>query len=224
MTSRGTGFDSSIAAKLVVGVTGCLLFLYLVLHIAGNLLVFLGPGTFNGYSHQLISNPLLVPVEIGLLLVFLTHLYKVVRITLANRRARPVAYVNKRWAGPPSRKSLSSATMILSGIAMLVFIPIHLRMFKYGPRYEYGALPIRDLYRVEMQAFSSPLTVGLYVVAMVVVGFHLWHGVSSSFQSWGIAGPRFTPFIIKLGRVSAVLIAGGFIAIALWAFIAGSRS
>jgi succinate dehydrogenase / fumarate reductase cytochrome b subunit len=97
-------------------------------------------------------------------------------------------------------------------------------MFKYGPEYQYGATAMRDLYRLERENFSSPLAVGLYVLAMVVVGFHLWHGVSSSFQSLGLSGPRFTPLIRKAGKVSAVLIAGGFIAIALWVFLYGAGS
>jgi succinate dehydrogenase / fumarate reductase cytochrome b subunit len=59
---------------------------------------------------------------------------------------------------------------------------------------------------------------------MVVVGLHLWHGVGSSFQSLGLDGPRFSPFIRKAGKVSAVVIAGGFIVITLWVFFVGGRS
>jgi succinate dehydrogenase / fumarate reductase, cytochrome b subunit len=224
MMSRRTGFTSSIASKLLVGLTGGLLFLYLVLHIAGNALALFGPDTFNGYAHGLISNPLLVPIEVGLLLVFVTHLCRAVSITLDNRRARPVPYVRKRWAGPPSRKSLASTTMILSGLTLLVFIPVHLKMFKYGPQYGYGTPAVRDLYRLEMEVFRSPVTVGFYVAVMVVVGFHLWHGIPSAFQSLGLSGPRFTPFVLSLGRLLAVLIAGGFIGVALWAFLTGSSS
>jgi succinate dehydrogenase / fumarate reductase cytochrome b subunit len=62
------------------------------------------------------------------------------------------------------------------------------------------------------------------VLAMVVVGFHLWHGVASSFQSLGVSGPRFTPFVRKAGKTAALLIAGGFIAIAVWVFLSGGGS
>ena len=89
MTSRHRPLSSLITTKLIVGVTGILLFLYLILHIAGNLLVFLGQDTFNTYSYVLISNPLVVPVEIGLVLVVLIHLFKAIRMTLQNRSARP---------------------------------------------------------------------------------------------------------------------------------------
>jgi succinate dehydrogenase / fumarate reductase cytochrome b subunit len=66
--------------------------------------------------------------------------------------------------------------------------------------------------------------VAFYVVAMIVVGFHLWHGVASSFQSLGLSGPRFTPAVRKVGKTFAVLIAGGFIVIAVWVFLYGVRS
>jgi len=223
MASRTHLLSSVLTTKLIIGVTGLLLFLYLILHIAGNLMVFLGQDVFNRYSYALISNPLVVPVEIGLLVVFLIHLVKAIRMTLGNRAARPAPYAVKKMAGGASQKSLASSTMIVTGLALLVFIPIHVRMFKYGPEYPYGTTSMRDLYRVEVENFSSPGWVAFYVVAMIVVGFHLWHGVASSFQSLGLSGPRFTPFVRKTGKVFAVLIAGGFIAISVWVFLYGVR-
>jgi succinate dehydrogenase / fumarate reductase, cytochrome b subunit len=218
MTTRRSFFGSLITTKLIVAVTGILLFAYLILHIAGNLMVFLGRDTFNTYSHALISNPLVVPVEIGLIVVVLIHLFKAITMTVQNQQARPAKYAKKEWAGGTSRKSVASSSMILTGVALLVFIPIHVWMFKYGPYYDYGN-GIRDLYRTEVENFSSPLAVGLYILAMVLVGLHLWHGVGSSFQSLGLSGPRFSPFIQTVGKVSAIAIAGGFIVITLWVFL-----
>ena len=223
MTIRRSFLGSLITTKLIIGVTGILLFLYLIVHIAGNLMVFLGPDTFNTYSHALISNPLVVPVEIGLLIVFLIHLFKAIRMTFQNQTARPVKYAKKDWAGGASQKGIASSSMILTGLAILIFVPIHVKTFKYGEFYDLGG-GMRDLYRLEAENFSSPLTVAFYLVMMVVVGVHLWHGVPSSFQSVGLNGPRFTPLIRKIGKVSAVLIAGGFIVITLWVFLVGGRS
>ncbi len=223
MTTRRSLLGSLITTKAIVGVTGILLFVYLILHIAGNLIVFLGPEIFNTYSHALISNPIIIPVEIGLVAVILIHLFKAVGMTLQNQRARPAKYAKKAWAGGTSQKSLASSSMIVTGLALLIFIPIHVWMFKYGAHYDYGN-GVRDLYRLEVENFSSPLAVGLYILAMVLVGLHLWHGVGSSFQSLGLSGPRFTPFIRKVGKVSAVVIAGGFIVITLWVFLVGGRS
>lgn len=223
MTTRRSALRSLITTKLIVGVTGILLFAYLILHIAGNLMVFLGRDAFNLYSHALISNPLVVPVEIGLLVVFLIHLFKAIRMTFQNQSARPAKYEKKTWAGGASQKSFASSSMILTGLAILIFVPIHVKMFKYGAFYDVGD-GVRDLYRMEAENFNSPLAVAFYVVMMVVVGLHLWHGVASSFQSVGLNGPRFTPLIRTIGKVSALVIAGGFIVITLWVFLVGGRS
>ena len=223
MTTRRSVLGSLITTKLLIGATGILLFLYLIVHIAGNAIVFFGPDTFNTYSHTLISNPLVVPIEIGLVAIFLIHLFQAIRMTFQNQRARPAKYANKQWAGGTSQKSIASSSMILTGLALLVFVPIHVMTFKYGAHYDYGN-GVRDLYRLEVENFSSPIAVGIYILAMVLVGLHLWHGVPSAFQSLGLSGPRFTPFIRKVGKVSAVVIAGGFIAITLWVFLVGGRS
>src|SRR5919106_4129955 len=175
MTIRRSFLGSLITTKLIVGVTGILLFAYLILHIAGNLMVFLGPETFNTYSHALISNPLVVPVEIGLLIVFLIHLFKSVRMTFQNQSARPAKYAKKEWAGGASQKSIASSSMIVTGLAILIFVPIHVWTFKYGTHYELGE-GMRDLFRTEAENFSSPLVVAFYVIMMVLVGLHLWHG------------------------------------------------
>src|SRR5438128_6822668 len=112
MASRLGVFATSVGTKILIGVTGLALFLYLIIHIAGNLMVFFGPAAFNKYAYTLEGNPLLPIVEIGLLLIFLIHIYKTVTMYVRNQQARPVGYVKKKYAGPPSRKSLASSTMI----------------------------------------------------------------------------------------------------------------
>jgi succinate dehydrogenase / fumarate reductase cytochrome b subunit len=83
---------------------------------------------------------------------------------------------------------------------------------------------VRDLYRLEMENFSNPGLVFFYVLSMVVVGGHLWHGVSSGFQSLGADHPKWTPRILLAGKLAAVLIAGGFVFIAIWAYLTGGRA
>jgi succinate dehydrogenase / fumarate reductase cytochrome b subunit len=224
MASRLRVFSSSVGTKILIGLTGLALFIYLILHIAGNLMVFFGPTVFNEYSHTLLSNPLVYPVEIGLLLIFLLHVYKTMTMYVTNQQARPMRYVKKKLAGPPSRKSFASSTMIFSGLWLFVFVIIHVRTFKYGTEYAAPGTGIRDLYRLEMENFSSGLTVGFYVLSMLVVGSHLWHGIASGFQSVGANEPRWTPRLLVAGKAIAVLIAGGFIVIALWAHFAGAGS
>jgi len=221
MSSRLRVFGSSVGTKIAIGLTGLALLLYLVTHIAGNLLIFLGPRVFNQYSHVLLSNPLIPIIEIGLLVIFAIHVYKSVRMFLANQQARPLAYARKRSAGRPSRKSIASSTMIASGLWLLLFVVVHVTQFKYGTEYMTADTGIRDLYRLEMENFSHPLLVVFYVLSMMVVGSHLWHGVSSAFQSVGADEPRWTPRALVFGRIVAVLIAGGFMVIALWAYFVG---
>jgi succinate dehydrogenase / fumarate reductase cytochrome b subunit len=216
MPSRSRVLASSVATKILIGLTGLALVLYLVVHVAGNLMVFLGPDVFNRYAYTLESNPLIPIIEIGLLLIFLVHVFKTVRMFLDNQQARPVRYVQKKYAGPPSRKTFASSTMIVSGLWLLMFIVVHVRAFRYGTHYEWPGGG-RDLYRLEMENLNSPWTAAFYVLSMVVVGSHLWHGASSAFQSLGVGGARSAPWLLIAGRLIAVLIAGGFIAIALWA-------
>ena len=223
MASRSQIFSTSVGTKIVIGITGIALFLYLLIHIAGNLMVFFGPAVYNKYAYTLEGNPLLPIVEIGLLLVFLIHIYKTVRMYLGNRRTRPVGYAQKKYAGPPSRKTLASSTMIVSGLWLFVFLIVHVKAFRYGVEHEWPAGG-RDLYRLEMENFTNPLVVGFYVISMVVVGSHLWHGVASAFQSLGADKPAWTRFILPAGKTIAVLIAGGFIVIAVWAYLNGVRS
>jgi len=221
-SSRLRLLDSSVATKILIGLTGLALFLYLVIHVVGNAVIFFGPAAFNKYAYTLQSNPLIPVVEIGLLLVFLLHVYKTVTMYLNNQRARPVAYEKKKFAGPPSRKSIASSTMIVSGLWLLIFIIIHVKAFRYGTEYEWPAGG-RDLYRLELENFTNPLMVGFYVLSMIIVGSHLWHGISSGFQSLGLDKPAWTRFILPAGKVIAVLMAAIFAVIAIWAHLAGAR-
>ena len=222
MSSRLRGLDSSVGMKILIGVTGLALVLYLIVHIAGNLMVFGGPSLFNKYAYTLESNPLIPVIEIGLLMLFLVHVYKTVTMFMSNRQARPVRYVKKERANYTSRKSFASSTMIFTGFWLLIFIIIHVRAFRYGTEYPW-AEGGRDLYRLEIENFANPLIVVFYVLSMLVVGSHLWHGASSALQSLGLDNPRWTPRIRATGKILAVVIAGGFITIAIWAYLVAAQ-
>jgi succinate dehydrogenase / fumarate reductase, cytochrome b subunit len=217
---RQSFFNSSVGSKYLIALSGLSLIGFLILHLAGNLLVFVSPETFNGYSDKLIHNPLLIPAELGLLALFLLHVFKTVALWLGSRDARPNRYVRTKWAGHNSRKSVASTTMILSGSFLFVFVLLHLITFKYGPHYLTASHPgERDLYRLVVEVFSKPGYVVFYVISMVIVGFHLWHGASSAFQSLGIDQGGLAPKIRAAGWGLAVLIAGGFLIIPLWVFL-----
>jgi succinate dehydrogenase / fumarate reductase cytochrome b subunit len=213
-------FSSSVGTKLLIGLTGLGLFAYLILHLAGNALIFAGQDVFNQYSHKLISNPLVIPVEIGLAAIFLLHIYKTATMYLHNRSARPVRYLKKEWAGHTSRKSIASTTMIGSGLIILVFVVIHVKQFRFGSYYQTAAdASVRDLYRTEIEVFQHPLWVAFYVIATVIVGFHLRHGVASAFQSLGLDHPVYTRRLMIWGVVAAIIIGGGLALIPVWVYL-----
>jgi len=212
-------FSSTVGTKLLIGVTGLALFVYLITHLAGNAIIFFGQDAFNAYAHTLISNPLIVVVEIGLLLVFLLHIYKTLTMWMGNQAARPVGYTQKKLAGYTSRKSLASSTMIGSGLLTLLFVVVHVKQFKYGSYYLVeGREAVRDLYRTEIEVFSSPLWVAFYVICTLVVGLHLRHGIASGFQSMGLDHPRYTKRLVIWGIIGAVVIAGGLAMIPVWVY------
>jgi succinate dehydrogenase / fumarate reductase cytochrome b subunit len=216
----GRLFSSSVGTKLLIGVTGLLLFAYLILHLVGNAIIFFGQDVFNAYAHFLISNPLVVPVEIALLLIFLLHIYKTIRMWFDNQAARPVGYTKTVSAGHTSRKSVASTTMILSGLLITIFVVIHVKQFKFGTFYLVeGSEAVRDLYRTEIEVFQQPIWVAFYVICTLLVGLHLRHGIASAFQSLGLDHPTYTQKIVTWGIAGAVIIGGGLAIIPIWVYL-----
>jgi succinate dehydrogenase / fumarate reductase cytochrome b subunit len=213
-------FSSSIGSKFLIALTGIFLLIFLIAHLAGNLLFIAGPDAFNEYSHKLISNPLVYVAELGLLAVFVLHIFKTVGMLIDSYSARPDRYAKKKWAkrkNDRSRKSVSSSTMIVTGTIVLIFVVTHLLTFKFGTYYETPD-GIRDLYRLQLAIFSDPAYVAFYIVAMGVIVFHLWHGASSAMQSFGINSPTWTPRLQWIGRGLAVLLGLGFAILPIYTF------
>ena len=108
--------------------------------------------------------------------------------------------------------------MIVSGLWPVMFLIVHVKAFRFSPEYELHGGG-RDLYRQEFENLSNPLVVGFYVLSMLVVGLHLWHGISSSLQSLGFDHPRWTPRVLLAGKLFAAAIALGFMIIAVWVYL-----
>ena len=171
-------------------------------------MVFLGPDTFNHYGHKLIQQParLSRPKRAGRCSSSL-HAWKTIRLTLDEPRGAARRHTSQEGrAGHTSRKSLASTTMIVSGLFLLVFVPLHVWRRSSTARTTTAAdAGVRDLYRLVVEIFSRPGYVVFYVVGMIVVGFHLWHGVSSAFQTLGADTPRVTPRIRAVGWTLAIV-------------------
>lgn len=213
MASLAGYFKSSVGRKFIMGLTGLALSGFVLTHMAGNLLMFVSPEAYNRYGHTLTSNPLIYIAEIGLIALFLVHLFCAITLTLENRAARG----DQGYRASPSgakASSLAARSMIYTGSIILVFTILHLITFKFGTYYSavYDGVEMRDLHRLMVEVFESPIYVGWYIVSLLLLGVHLKHGVSSCFQSLGLSHPRYTPFIKCAGVLYAVIVTVGFIA------------
>jgi len=232
MASLRTIAWSSVARKLINGITGLGLCCFIIIHLAGNLTLLTGNArAFNAYSHFLLSTGILIyAAEIGLLGFFLFHALAGVTVWWGKLKARPEPYHFTVAAGRPSRKTISSRTMIYTGAIMLVFTVLHLITFKYGPGVKEGyvmeidGVAVRDLYRLSIEVFSKLGYVIWYVGAMALLGFHLRHGAWSGFQSLGVNHPRYTPIIYGIALLFALVMAIGFLAIPIIIYLRGGAA
>ncbi len=226
-------FDSSVGAKIIIALTGLGLVGFSVFHMIGNLKVFQGPDAINGYAYFLTHSlgALIWVARVGLLTIFLLHLTLAIRLTRRSRRARPVPY-----AYPGSvQATVSSRTMIWSGIVVGLFVLFHLAHFTFAWIHTVEVAPDRfvsyaelqhngqhDVYSMVVFGLATPWLAVLYIVVQVVLFVHLLHGVQSAFQTLGLKNNRFASAIRLAGFAVATLILVGnlFIVIGVWAGLA----
>jgi succinate dehydrogenase / fumarate reductase cytochrome b subunit len=207
--------ESSIGKKIMVAAAGILLCGFLVTHLAGNLLLFVGGEAFNHYAEALEHNPLLPIAEGGLVFLFVVHILLSARATLANRAARPVGYESYKGKGA---RTPGSRTMAYTGSLILLFVIVHVATFKFDVGGLKGQAPgtPESLYAHVITWFANPLYAAFYILAVAGVGLHLSHGVQSALQTFGANHPRYTPLIKKAGLAFAGLIFLGFVSMPLY--------
>ena len=214
-------YRSSIGSKVVMAATGLLLLLFVIGHLLGNLLVYAGRDKLNDYAEFLGHNPMLVwTVRVGLLVVFALHIATSIRLSSVNKAARPerYAYTNTVQASAASRY------MVVSGVMVLCYVVYHLLHFTVGVT-DAKAFGMRqtlpdghtrhDVFGMLVTGFQNDLVVAIYVVANLLLAWHLSHGIASLFQSLGVRSGRFTPIIEKVGFWLSALIGAGFLSIPL---------
>lgn len=186
---------------------------------AGNLLIFVSNDTYNAYGHAITSGNIIYIAEAVLILALITHVLMAVSLTAANRKAKGRTYAVAASGG--KKVSLASRTMAVQGSLVLAFIILHIITFKYGTYYEtnVNGVVMRDLARLIAETFQSPGYVAWYVVCLVLLGFHLSHGVGSTFQSLGLMEGTYRNLWKKLSYGYAALVALGFIAQPLYLFL-----
>ena len=206
---------SSIGRKIMMALTGLFLITFLTVHLAGNLQLLANDGgkSFNIYSDFMAHNGFIQFVSKGNMLIILIHVIVALILARKNKKARPIDY---KVNGASSNSSWASRSMTLLGVLTLIFLLVHLRGFwyemKFGimPTTEIDGIEMHDSYAVVFEAYKSLLYVGFYVVAMIALGFHLWHGFASAFQTLGLNHTKYTPFIKGLGKTYAFVVAGLF--------------
>lgn len=201
-----TFLDSTIGKKVVMAVTGIVLFGFVVGHMLGNLQVYLGPEAINQYGESLraiLHGAGLWLARGGLLVAVGLHIWSAIALAGKNRSARPVRY--KMWQ--PRASSYASRTMYWSGPLLALFIVYHLLHMTTGtvhPDFHPG-----DVYRNFVVGFSQPAVSAFYIVAMIALGLHLYHGVWSLLHTLGLAHPRWNPLRHSIATFFAAAIVIG---------------
>ena len=199
-----------------MAITGLLLSAFLVVHLIGNLQVFIGQEQLNAYAHTLQSlGAIKWLFRLALLVFILVHIWEGVVTWWQNKQSRPVSYAKEDTI----EASLASRTMIYTGLAIFLFVVYHLLHFTLivtNP--SYATLPPDaagnfDAYKMIILGFQNPLISGVYIVAMFLMANHLSHSLSSMFQTMGLNNDRFMPKLKFYCSLVAWLIFLGYISI-----------
>jgi succinate dehydrogenase / fumarate reductase cytochrome b subunit len=223
-------FSYSIGKKMIMGLTGLFLIVFLLEHLIGNLLLLSGPVAFNQYAEFMGSNPLIRAAEFILFGGLIFHIVDGLMLKIQNAKARPVGYA---VSSGTKNASWFSKNMAVTGTILLIFLILHLISFFLKARFgvdvnfgvdtikwegdwagtaEYGLSPEHtfSMWHKSAWLFSIPWYSIIYIISMVVVMMHLLHGFQSAFQTLGLNHPKYTPLIKAIGYGYAVLVPAGY--------------
>jgi succinate dehydrogenase / fumarate reductase cytochrome b subunit len=224
MPSLLKALKSQVGRKILTGITGIGLILFIIGHLAGNLTLFGDAQAFNEYTYALESmGVLLYIVEAGLAFFFLLHAYIGISIWWNRRKARPEGYEKYQTKGGPSHQSWASKSMIFTGIVLLVFLVIHIDTFKFGETATVvnDGTQMRNLQALVIETFQNPIYAFGYTFVMILLGFHLKHGFWSAFTSLTMKHKKYSAVIYTIGIAFAILMAVGFLFIPLYIYFGG---
>jgi succinate dehydrogenase / fumarate reductase cytochrome b subunit len=202
----------------MMAVTGSFLLIFLIIHLVGNVTLFFGPNAFNGYVKTLeVVKPLIRVIELVLLAAFLIHIINGVRLWIENKKAKGVQY---KVNGSSENSTVFSRTMFLTGSVVFIFLVIHLGTFfwRFNVHDPTGLANSHEYFQIIVNFFSYWWYSLLYVIAMLLLGFHLNHGFQSAFQTFGWNHSKYTPLIKKLGTIYAIVMTVGFASMPIYFF------
>lgn len=207
-------YRSTIGKKIIMGITGLIGVGFVILHMAGNLQVFIGQTKINDYGAML-HGPLAELtwlLRIILIVALILHVTMVVQLTQRSAAARPIGYQKK----VPQVSTLASRTMKWGGVLLLVFIVVHILHFTtetIDPGGARGLTDIhgnRDVYSNIVMSFRIWWVALFYVVAMIALGLHLFHGAWASVRTLGYAKPSGHPLHRTIALAVAAIVWLGF--------------
>ena len=212
--------SSTLGRKLLMALTGLFLILFLVVHLIGNLQLLKDDGgeAFNIYAQFMTSNPLIKVISYVNYAFILLHVIWAILLSRRNRTARG----SEGYAINKNSSEWTSRNMGILGTFILIFLVIHLKGFWYEMHWggidveNYDGKEVKNLYAVVAAAYSQAWYVGIYVVSMLLLAFHLWHGFASAFQTLGLNHAKYNPIIKFVGRAFAIVVPAGFALIPIW--------
>jgi succinate dehydrogenase / fumarate reductase cytochrome b subunit len=203
-------YGSMVGKKVVMGVTGLIGVGFVILHSLGNLLIFRGPAAINSYSHFLKNTgEALWVLRIVLIVAVILHVIAAVQLTRQSRAARPIGYVKR----DPQAATIASRTMRWGGALLLIFIVLHILHFTTGTIRPAGVFSEEDVYANMVRSFQIWWVALFYVVSMIALGLHLFHGAWSSVRSIGARRESAEPLHHRVSLVLAIFVWAAFTAI-----------
>jgi len=223
-SATGNFFHSSIFRKQLVAVTGLIMVGFILGHMAGNLLIYLGPAIFNDYAEKLASlGELLWIIRTVMVVAIVVHIVYTIKLTGENhaaRRARYEVFSSKKG------NVFARTTMIYTGILLACFLFLHLYDFTFGDKTGANSILATKtgpqslgLYGLVWNSFLQPWRDLIYILAVCSVGLHLSHGFQSFIQTIGFNHPRYTPLILKASIVIGIVVAAGFSSIPVYVML-----
>jgi succinate dehydrogenase / fumarate reductase, cytochrome b subunit len=206
---------TSLGKKYLMALSGLFLVSFLPVHLAGNFLLLKSDGgvAFDAYSLFMSTSPLIRILEVTLVLGFAVHIVDALLLTLRNKAARPIGYKG----GTGGRASAFSKYMGVTGSIILIYLIIHINSFTLKHRiYEPDNLAFYHTVKAAFETQWGGFYAWFYVLAMLLMAFHLNHGFSSAFQSLGLNHRRYTPLIKKVGLLYSIAIPLGFASIPIF--------
>lgn len=212
--------QKTIGQKIILGLTGLGLCLYVFIHMLGNLLILSGPSAYNRYAHSLHEFPLFVLLELGLLIFFLLHILLSLLLQIKNKAARGEVSYSHPVKGEKN-PALIHRFLWFQGVVLLVFLIFHLWSFKFGPYYEtlVEGEVLRDIYKLVSFNFKKPFYTIAYSVVLLVLSLHLLRGIPASFKTLGLSHPRGIVFVERLAILFTAVVVFGFLAPIWYVFI-----